>query len=192
MGDRPERVKVPAPPKVDGHKLIADAINGATEAIREAFGPRVEVKAVDTPKLFDAAVTLEPYYETEGQRMKRLLAEVRARVLLLSGYREEDQPNAGDVAQNELAQERTDAVMAFFDLAQGHPLPRKLLPRGDRTGDWLPPGTPVTVLGLHAGVVAPEEDRVLVQMEGVGRPVSFPRSAIAKEGEEWTPPKPTP
>lgn len=65
------------------------------------------------------------------------------------------------------------------------------LKREIRVGDRLPPGTPVAVFGQHAGVVVDEPDRVLVQLAGYTHPVSFPRSAIAKEGETWTPPKHT-
>jgi hypothetical protein len=85
--------------------------------------------------------------------------------------------------------DRVDTVMAFADLVREHPDPRLLLPRGDRLGEWLPPGTPVTVLGHHAGVVAPGPDTVRVQLTGQTIPVEFPRSAVVKEGETWTPPK---
>ena len=173
----------------DDEVKAAEALRDTLERLREP-GEVVPLvveatsEEMDDPRLLEAVIRKQhlTFYETDGQKMKRLLAEMRARALILSGYREQDDPTAGDVAQNELATERADTVMAFFDLAQGHPLPRKLLPRGDQVLDWLPPGMPVTVMGRH-GAVAPKADTVRVQLEGWPAPVEFPRANV-EEGHK--------
>lgn len=69
-----------------------------------------------------------------------------------------------------------------------------MMPRGDRLGDWLPPGTRVVV---HLGgselpaVVEPERDMVTVRLDSINVVTEYPRNLISKEGEPWTPPKPT-
>lgn len=90
--------------------------------------------------------------------------------------------------------ENVDVIMAFVHLARSHPDPRRLLPRADRLGDWLPPGTAVLVhLGGHdhPAVVEPSRDMVTVRLAGSGVVTEFPRNLITKEGEPWTPPRPT-
>lgn len=90
--------------------------------------------------------------------------------------------------------ENVDVIMAFVNLAREHPDPKRLLPRGDRLGDWLPPGTPVIVhLGQaeHRAVVEPDRDNVTVRMDKINVVTEYPRNLISKEGEPWTPPKPT-
>lgn len=95
------------------------------------------------------------------------------------------------------ASERADVVMAVASLARTHPDPKRLLPRGDRLGEWLPPGTRVTLhLGKdgeseYSGVVEPTRDMVTLRLDGSGVVTDFPRNRISKEGEPWTPPKPT-
>lgn len=95
------------------------------------------------------------------------------------------------------ASERADVVMAVASLARTHPDPKRLLPRGDRLGDWLAPGTRVTLhLGKdgeseYSGVVEPTRDMVTLRLDGSGVVTDFPRNRISKEGEPWTPPKPT-
>lgn len=88
--------------------------------------------------------------------------------------------------------ENVDAIMAFVDLAREHPDPKRLLPRGDRLGDWLPPGTPVVVhLGgsEYQAVVEPARDRVTVRLSKINVVTEYPRDLISREGEPWTPPK---
>lgn len=93
----------------------------------------------------------------------------------------EDSETAADSAQNDLAEERVSAILAFIDLARRHPLPNKLLPRGDQPQDWLPPGTRVEVLG-SPGLVVPPLNLVRVQLDDMPSPVEFPRTAVHKEG----------
>lgn len=90
--------------------------------------------------------------------------------------------------------ENVDVIMAFVNLAREHQDPKRLLPRGDRLGDWLPPGTPVVVhLGgtEYPAVVEPDRDNVTVRMDKINVVTEYPRNLISKEGEPWTPPKPT-
>lgn len=88
---------------------------------------------------------------------------------------------AAAVAQNELASERVEAILAFIDLAKAHSLPRKLLPRGDRLGDWLAPGERVVVYNSQRGVVSPPLDLVRVKLDGFEHPVDFPRRSVERE-----------
>lgn len=150
---------------------LTEALRPITEGIRAAVAPLTA-----DPRLRAGAIQREL---------------IRDQLREIVGFADEEDESPGAVAQNELAQERLDAILAFIDLAKAHSLPRKLLPRGDRVGDWLPPGTPVKIFGQHAAVVVDEPHRVLVNMAGYPHPVSFPRSAVAKEGEQWTPPKHT-
>lgn len=122
---------------------------------------------------------------------QRMLREVRDRVLELCGWEDGAETTAGGSQDNDLAAERADAVMAFLGLARGHSLPNKLLPRGEHPGDWLTPGTEVTVLGQHPAVVMPRRDMVTVKLEGSDVVTEFPRMSITKRGEAWTPPKRT-
>jgi hypothetical protein len=246
MSDRPKRIKAPeGPPPA---RVIADAIDRVTEAIRESFGPRVEMKIVhdEFPELINSVHA----FETREEQEARLKREIRDRVLYLCGWEDGGEVTADGSADNDLAQERADEIMALIDFVRGsgypgivapvfapasveqvkqtirhlllkitkndddakptraqlertdtieafislartHPEPRRLMPRGDRTGDWLPPGTRVTVLGQYPGVVEPELDMVRVKLDAVPTATSFPRNSIVKEGEEWTPPKPT-
>jgi hypothetical protein len=87
--------------------------------------------------------------------------------------------------------ENVDVIMAFVNLAREHSDPKRLLPRGDRVGDWLPPGTEVMVLGQHRAVVMPARDMVTVKLDGSDVVTEFPRMSITREGEQWMPPKPT-
>jgi len=92
------------------------------------------------------------------------------------------------------ASERADVALAFVNLVRTHPDPRRLLPRGDQLGEWLPPGTPVVVhLGgfEHPAVVEPSRDTVTVRLAKANVVTEYPRNLISKEGEPWTPPKPT-
>lgn len=92
------------------------------------------------------------------------------------------------------ASERADVVLAVASLARTHPDPKRLLPDPRQPGEWLPPGTPVLVhLGGHdhPAVVEPRRDMVTVRLAGSGVVTEFPRVTISKEGEPWTPPKPT-
>jgi hypothetical protein len=127
---------------------------------------------------FPAAVAPPP----EGAPLYELLNALRPLV-----YRVVNATAADDAALTE----NVDVIMAFVNLAREHSDPKRLLPRGDRVGDWLPPGTEVTIFGRHAAVVVDEPGRVLVNMVGYPHPVSFPRSAVARKGEPWTPPKHT-
>lgn len=120
------------------------------------------------------------------------LGEARDSLLELCGFRAGAETTADGSAQNDLASERVEAIMVFVGLAKAHSLPRKLLPNGTRTDDWLPPGTRVNILGRHAGIVTAEADRVLVKMDGLPDAVSFPRTAVVREGQEWNPPTRTP
>jgi len=151
----------------------------------------------------DMSLALQPLLDGVRHALAPVAADPRlrdgqvARALIRDQLRElcgETEPDGspGAVAQNELAQERVDAIMTFIDLVREHSLPRKLLPRGDRQGDWLEPGERITVLGRHPGVVVPELDMVRVKMDGMNVSTEFPRSAIAREGEQWTPPNSTP
>lgn len=167
-------MSTPSPQEIQAQALVA-SLEDALQPVRQAV--RVAIAAEADPRLADSAV------------LRALLS--RELFELCGGVEPEPGDSADVVFQNELASERVETILAFIDLAKEHSLPRKLLPRGDRVGDWLPPGTPVTVFGIHPAVVAPEEDRVRVTMIGYPHPVSFPRTAIAKEGEEWTPPKHT-
>lgn len=103
----------------------------------------------------------------------------------------EPDDSAATVQQNELASERVEAILAFIDLAKGHSLPRKLLPRGDRRGGEFTPGEIVVVMGQHRGVVEPPYDEVRVKLDA-GPRSTWPSWAIAREGEQWTPPTSTP
>jgi hypothetical protein len=97
-------------------------------------------------------------------------------------------------APGEELTEHVDVIMAFVDLAREHQDPKRLLPRGDRLGDWLPPGTPVVVhLGgfEHPAVVEPTRDTVTVRLTKAGVVTEYPRDLISKEGEPWMPPKRT-
>jgi hypothetical protein len=101
--------------------------------------------------------------------------------------------NATSAPGQELT-EHVDVIMAFINLAREHPDPKRLLPRGDRLGDWLAPGTPVVVHlgGLeHPAVVEPTRDTVTVRLTKAGVVTEYPRDLISKEGEPWTPPKHT-
>jgi hypothetical protein len=103
----------------------------------------------------------------------------------------------GEPGEFARASVRADVVLAFVNLARTHPDPKRLLPRGDRLGDWLPPGTPVTLhLGKdgeseYSAVVEPSRDMVTLRLDGSGVVTDFPRELISKEGEPWMPPKPT-
>lgn len=109
----------------------------------------------------------------------------------LMGWRDGAETTADGSADNDLAAERVEAVLTFAFLAQHHTLPRKLLPYEDRQGDWYAPGERVTVLGRHPGTVEPRLDLVRVKMDGMNVATEFPRTALAREGEQWMPPKPT-
>jgi hypothetical protein len=279
MVQRQKRVKAPEPVEPpESLREIAKAIREVCEQIRESFGPRLEVRQVGsfevrgTAELLDQVrelklepadaerfgghgeligrEDLEPTGTPREERALQLKQEIRDRVLQLCGWEDGGEVTADGSADNDLAQERADEIMAlvdfvrgsgypgivapmfapasveqvkqsirhlllkitkndddpkptrgqlertdvieaFISLARTHPDPRRLLPRGDRTGDWLPPGTRVTVLGQHPGVVEPELDMVRVKLDAVPTATSFPRNSIVKEGEEWTPPKPT-
>lgn len=251
MPDRPKRIKAPeGPPPA---RVIADAIDRVTEAIREAFGPRVEMKIVhdefsplldsirhikltpDQAERFGGHDLIGPEDLAEINQA-RLKNEIRDRVLELCGWVDGGEVTADGSADNDLAQdradeimalidfvrgsgypgivrpvfapatveqvkqtirhlllkitkndddarptraqlERTDAIEAFISLARTHPAPRRLLPRGDHTGEHLSPGTPVTVMG-QPGVVAPGLDMVRVQLEGWTHAVEFPRANV--------------
>lgn len=111
-------------------------------------------------------------------------------LLKLCGWRDGAETTAEGSMQNDLAAERVDAILTFVGLAKAHSVPRKLLPFDDRKGEWFAPGERVTVLGYHPGTVEAGPDTVRVHMDGIGRAVEFPRTAIAKEGEQWTPSSP--
>ena len=273
MSDIRKRIKAPAP---DGWQQLADAVREAgtavVEAMRDAFGPQQEVRMAvptkyagalkepllvhmtadeaDDPRQVEAAIRLQhpDAFETAGERLRR---EIRERVLELCGFMDGGETTFDGSMINDLAHERTDAIMdtleqmrghgfpqaltpppegaplymllnalrplvyrvvnatadpgaeltdhvdvimAFVNLAREHPDPKRLLPRGDRLGDWLPPGTPVLVhLGGHdhPAVVEPSRDMVTVRLAGSGVVTEFPWNTITKEGEPWTPPKPT-
>jgi hypothetical protein len=220
MGNRPKRIKTPEPALasvVAPARVVADAIDRITEAIREAFGPRQEIKIVHDEFPAGLVVEMTPEEASDPNAVRRAIEEqhgvrielegdalaahtqmikrnIRDRVAVLCGYVDGAEVTADGSADNDLALERADAVMAFLDLARGHMLPRKLLPRGDRLGDWLPPGTPVVVhLGgfEHPAVVEPTRDMVTVRLAKAGVVTEYPRALISKEGEPWTPPKHT-
>jgi hypothetical protein len=139
------------------------------------------VKASNWPKGY---VPLEPDASPE----KRLQV-IRQHLIKLC----KDQ-GPGEPGEFKRASERADVVLAVASLARTHPDPKRLLPRGDRLGDWLAPGTPVVVhLGgfEHPAVVEPTRDTVTVRLTKANVVTEYPRDLISKEGEPWTPPKHT-
>lgn len=205
MGERPKKIASPGElPNFESWEDLSRAIretgNAIVAAMREAFGPqqRIVMKHDEAPKFLDQIrpVVVEATAEEAADPLTvkaklhhALKVRVRDDLLTLCGFEDGAETTAYGSADNDLAHERADAIMTFLAIAQRHSLPGKLLPRGDRTGDWLPPGTPVVVHGAFPGVVAPEKDTVLVQVSGPGwpHPVEFPRGAVAKEGEPWMP-----
>jgi hypothetical protein len=202
----------------DGWQELAAAVREVRDQIRESFGPRVEVREIGGMVLRGMAEDLDQVRELKFEptdaerfgghgelicredleameqpaaRVGRLKREVRDRVLELCGWEDGAETTASGSQDNDLAAERADAVMAFLGLARGHSLPNKLLPRGEHPGDWLTPGTEVTVLGRHPAVVMPRRDMVTVKLEGSDVVTEFPRMSITKRGEAWTPPKRT-
>jgi hypothetical protein len=149
---------------------LTEALRPVTEGIRAAVAP----------------LTVDPRLKA-GAIQRELIRDQLREVV---GFTEQDD-SSDAVAQNELAQERLDAILAFIDLAKGHSLPRKLLPRGDRPGQEFTPGEIVTVMGLHRGVIEPPYDEVRVKLDA-GPRSAWPSWAIAREGEQWTPPSSTP
>lgn len=155
-------------------RQLADSLTEALRPVTEGLRAAVAPLAAD-PRLRQGAV--------QRELISDLLREV-------VGFEEPDD-SAAAVAQNELAQERLETILAFIDLARHHSLPRKLLPRGDRPGQEFTPGEIVTVMGLHRGVVEPPYDEVRVKLDA-GPRSAWPSWAIAREGEQWTPPNSTP
>lgn len=208
MSERPKRIRGTGPDFEswsDLARAIRETGTAIVEQMRESFGPLHEVRETlvadpgralkDTlDAIRPIVVEATPEEATDPLTVKAKLhhalkVRVRDDLLTLCGFEDGAETTAYGSADNDLAHERADAIMTFLALAQRHSLPAKLLPRGDRTGDWLPPGTPVVVHGAFPGVVAPEKDTVLVQVSSPGwpRPVEFPRGAVAKEGEPWMP-----
>lgn len=139
---------------------LTEALRPVTEGIRATFAPMLA-----DPRLREGAV--------QRELIRNLLQEI-------VGFADEDDHSAGAVAQNELATERLDAILTFIELAKAHSLPRKLLPRGDRLGDWFAPGERISVLGTP-GVVVPQTDRVRVKMKGMTQPIEVPRANVKRE-----------
>jgi hypothetical protein len=157
-------MSTPSPLEEQARKLFEDmsyALQPILDGVRHAVAPI----AAD-PRLKD------------GQLARAL---IRDQLRELCGETEPD-GSAGAVAQNELAQERVDAIMAFIDLAREHSLPRKLLPRGDRIGEEFQVGERVTVMN-HSGTVEPATDVIRVRLDTVGHAVDFPRRIVHHEGE---------
>jgi hypothetical protein len=145
---------------------LTEALRPVTEGIRAAVAP----------------LTVDPRLKAGAIQRELIRDQLREIV----GFTEPDD-SSDAVAQNELAQERLDAILAFIDLAKGHSLPRKLLPRGDRQHDWYAPGERVAVYGIHSGTVVQPLEMVRIQLDQQPHAVDFPRIIVVREGEEWRP-----
>lgn len=128
---------------------LAKSLNEATAAVRSTRLPDAGIRS------------------TEFQEM---LAEACGAV--------KDVGSAADSAQNDLAWERADAIMAFIELARHHSLPRKLLPRGDQPGEDFEVGEEVIVIGGVRGTVVAPSNTVRVNVGG--HEVLYPRSYVKK------------
>ena len=168
---------------VDGGEVTADG-SADNDLAHERADAVMDMLAKVDGHSYPAAV-VPP---AEGASLHELLSALRPLVYRVV--------NATAAPGQELT-ENVDVIMAFLNLAREHSDPKRLLPRGDRLGGWLPPGTPVTLhLGKegeseYSGVVEPSRDMVTVRLDGSGVVTDFPRNRISKEGEPWTPPKPT-
>lgn len=167
----------------DGGEVTADGSAGNDLAGERADAIMKIIEVVRGSNWPEGYVPLE----TDAAPEKRLQA-IRQHLIHLC----KDRP--GEAGEFQRASERADVVMAVASLARTHPDPKRLLPDPRQPGEWLPPGTPVLVhLGGHdhPAVVEPRRDMVTVRLAGSGVVTEFPRVTISKEGEPWTPPKPT-
>lgn len=170
----------------DGGEVTADGSAGNDLANERAGAIMKIIDVVRGSNWPEGYVPLE----TDAAPEKRLQA-IRQHLIALC------RDPGSEPGKYQQASERADVVLAVASLARTHPDPKRLLPRGDRLGEWLPPGTRVT---LHLGkegeteypaVVEPTRDMVTLRLDGSGVVTDFPRNRISKEGEPWTPPKPT-
>lgn len=199
MSDNPKKIDLPWGELV---AAIRETGTRIVEQMRESFGPHIRLMTSEAQAALDAVeesqgpeaagrLLAAALIEQEENPPTKLKREIRDAVLTYCGFEDAAEVTADGSADNDLAQERADAVMTFLDLVRRHPLPNKLLPRGDRVGDWLAPGTEVTVLGRHPAVVVPSRDMVTVKLEGSDVVTEFPRMSIVRKGEQWTPQKRT-
>lgn len=170
----------------DGGEVTADGSASNDLAHERADALMVVLDAIRLSGWPEAFVPLDD----DAPVMKRLQA-IRQHVLKLCT------DDGSDAHRFARARERADVVLTVASLARTHPDPESLLPRAARLGEWLSPGTRVMVhLGKegeseYPAVVEPESDTVTVRLDGSGVVTDFPRKLISKEGEPWTPPKPT-
>lgn len=120
--------------------------------------------------LSEATAAVRPADQPDGRSLDERLFEMCGGV--------DDPTSADDSAQNDLAQERVDAIHAFVDLVRDHPMPRKLLPRGDQPGEDFTIGEEVIVIGGLHGTVVPPANVVAVNI--AGNVVIYPRVYVKK------------